>query len=182
MGNKLNIAGQKFGNLSVLQESGESRKDGSVLWCCRCDCGKEVTVRAHWLESGKTKSCGCRRKIPHHWKGCGEISASFWYNQTLHAKSRNRTFTITIGQAWELFQKQNRRCAYTGLKLSFSRNYRDDKISQTASLDRIDSSKGYESGNIQWVHKAINRMKNVLSSEDFKKYCFLVSNPIKDQG
>ena len=37
----------------------------------------------------------------------------------------------------------------------------------TASLDRIDSTKGYVRGNIQWVHKDINWFKR-----DYPKISF----------
>ena len=37
----------------------------------------------------------------------------------------------------------------------------------TASLDRIDSKKGYTIDNIQWVHKDVNKMKMDLQEEDF---------------
>ena len=45
----------------------------------------------------------------------------------------------------------------------------------TASLDRIDSSKGYVKGNIQWVHIAINFMKHSLPEEEFVRWCCLVA-------
>jgi len=45
----------------------------------------------------------------------------------------------------------------------------------TASLDRIDSSKGYVRGNIQWVHIAINFMKHSLPEEEFIRWCCLVA-------
>ena len=41
----------------------------------------------------------------------------------------------------------------------------------TASLDRIDSKKGYIEGNIQWVHKDINRMKWAFNEDYFIKLC-----------
>ena len=46
----------------------------------------------------------------------------------------------------------------------------------TASLDRIDSSKGYIQGNIQWVHKRINQMKWDSEENDFINWCKLVAN------
>lgn len=42
---------------------------------------------------------------------------------------------------------------------------------QTASLDRIDSSKGYIEGNVQWLHKDINRLKINYSDEDLIQIC-----------
>ena len=36
----------------------------------------------------------------------------------------------------------------------------------TASLDRIDSSKGYQPGNVWWVHKRVNRLKNDFSMDE----------------
>ena len=37
----------------------------------------------------------------------------------------------------------------------------------TASLDRIDSKKGYIEGNVQWVHKNVNKMKMDLDEKEF---------------
>ncbi len=39
------------------------------------------------------------------------------------------------------------------------------------SLDRIDNLKGYIEGNVQWVHKRVNVMRNVLSIEEFLSWC-----------
>jgi len=41
----------------------------------------------------------------------------------------------------------------------------------TASVDRIDSSKGYVTGNIQIVHKTVNYMKHTLTQADFLFFC-----------
>lgn len=45
---------------------------------------------------------------------------------------------------------------------------------QTASLDRIDSSKGYIPGNVQWVHKDVNKMKLALSEKRLLELCTLI--------
>jgi hypothetical protein len=46
--------------------------------------------------------------------------------------------------------------------------------------DRIDSSKGYVVGNIQWVHKHINKMKNKYPQDHFIEMCRLVAENNKD--
>lgn len=55
----LDLIGQDFNNLHVLERAG-SRK-GSVYWLCICKCGKTVKVQGSRLKSGHTKSCGCSR-------------------------------------------------------------------------------------------------------------------------
>ena len=50
---------------------------------------------------------------------------------------------------------------------------------QTASLDRIDNSKGYEVGNIQWVHKEINMMRGPLPIDRFIELCGFVADKVK---
>ncbi len=50
-----------------------------------------------------------------------------------------------------------------------NKEYNEGK--QTASLDRIDSSGNYTENNIQWVHKDINKMKNVFSMDQLIEYC-----------
>jgi hypothetical protein len=50
----------------------------------------------------------------------------------------------------------------------------------TASLDRINNSLGYSVDNIQWVHKAINRMKGSMENKLFIKFCEEVVNGQKE--
>lgn len=47
---------------------------------------------------------------------------------------------------------------------------------QTASIDRIDNSKGYIVGNVQWVHKQVNFMKGTMKQKEFIKFCKLISS------
>ena len=60
------------------------------------------------------------------------------------------------------FLKQNKKCALTGSEL---------EINVTASVDRIDSKKGYTKDNVQWVHKKVNLMKGTMSQKDFIETC-----------
>ena len=55
------LQGQRFGRLTVLSVTDES-KNGDRLWLCRCDCGNVKKVRGSCLKSGETKSCGCLAK------------------------------------------------------------------------------------------------------------------------
>lgn len=61
MGRLIDLTGQRFGRLTVLERAGSST-DGHAKWLCRCDCGKTVVVRSEGLKSGKTQSCGCLKK------------------------------------------------------------------------------------------------------------------------
>ena len=51
------LAGQRFGHLTVLRRT--ENRNGRTCWLCRCDCGNEKAVTAHDLKLGKAKSCGC---------------------------------------------------------------------------------------------------------------------------
>jgi hypothetical protein len=50
--------GNKYGRLTVLARV-DNTKGRPIYWRCRCDCGKETTVRGWSLRSGDSKSCGC---------------------------------------------------------------------------------------------------------------------------
>lgn len=56
------ITGQRFGNLVAVKPTGE-RKNGHVIWECKCDCGKTSYARKSSLSSGSVNSCGCSRTI-----------------------------------------------------------------------------------------------------------------------
>ena len=60
--NRKDIKGRRFGRLTVLEETGARDNKHSVIWKCRCDCGKTVEVGYDALVYGNTVSCGCRKK------------------------------------------------------------------------------------------------------------------------
>lgn len=53
----LELTGQKFGQLSVIRQTGKD-KHNNFLWECRCECGNIKEVSGYRLVSGM-KSCGC---------------------------------------------------------------------------------------------------------------------------
>lgn len=109
------------------------------------------------------------------WKGFEEISGSYWGHIKSGAKSRNLEFNITIKYVWDLWKSQNGRCILTNLPIHLPKS-KQDKYRHTASLDRIDSNKGYIKGNVQWVHKDINSLKSNLPQKKFIELCSFVTN------
>lgn len=61
MGKFLDIKGERYGKLVVISETKERDAKGSVIWECKCDCGKSVNVSSNSLRMGTVLSCGCSR-------------------------------------------------------------------------------------------------------------------------
>ena len=55
------LTGQRFGRLIALKPM-EERKNGYIVWECRCDCGNTSQIRGSSLLSGAVLSCGCLRR------------------------------------------------------------------------------------------------------------------------
>jgi len=86
---------------------------------------------------------------------------------------RKIPFTVTPRVLERKFKKQKGLCRFTKLPLSF--DHKKNPGSVQASLDRIDSSKGYIPGNIQWVAGFVNTMKLALSDKEFIMWCKLIA-------
>jgi hypothetical protein len=65
---------------------------------------------------------------------------------------------------------------FSGTPIDFALSLRDSRDHQTASLDRIDNSIGYRINNLQWVHKKLNIMKNVMGNPEFIEWCKMVQH------
>ena len=57
----LDLTGQKFGMLTVLERAGKTPA-GQYTYRCLCDCGNESIARTGCLRGGHTKSCGCKAR------------------------------------------------------------------------------------------------------------------------
>lgn len=170
------LAGQKVEMLLVKDLA--YMKSGRSYWNCVCDCGNEKVICGHSIVRRSAISCGCWNKKK-CWKGVGSLSKTYWSRIVKHASERNLEFSIGMEYAWKLFQKQKCKCALSSVDIvmdrSWSQNTYMGNSVNTASLDRIDSSKGYVKGNVQWVHKTINKMKSNLLESDFINWCSRVS-------
>lgn len=86
---------------------------------------------------------------------------------------------ITLYDLKDQWEKQFGICPYTGWQLKTiqlaSQSYRSTKTPDTASVDRIDSSKGYIVGNIQFVSYMANVAKNTFHEDELIKFCKAVA-------
>lgn len=163
----LNI-NDKIGLLTIKYIKNINNKNYAI---CQCDCGKSCNKRIDIIHKLKNANCGC---MPFWKSNCvGLISKTFFYRIKYDAKRRHLEFKLTIEYIWSLYEKQNKNCALTGVPITFGIKGAHERGS--ASLDRIDSSIGYIEGNVQWVHKDINRMKLDLNEKEFIKYCKLIA-------
>ncbi len=170
------VIGQAFSHWKVLDLTFTLTPRGrrSYLALCRCACGSEKLVMVSSLRAGRSTSCGCNKERYEKTRGSRstqftgyeEISGTRWSKIRRGALRRGLPFRIAIEEAWALFVSQGRCCALTGEPLQFDR-----RKGFLASLDRIDPSKGYTLGNVQWVSKTVNIMRNVLSIPEFVGLC-----------
>ena len=69
----------------------------------------------------------------------------------------------------QLFQRQSGCCAISGIKMTWGHG--NGRQNTHVSIDRIDSARGYEVGNIQLVCLVVNLMKRELPMGEFLRWC-----------
>jgi len=163
-----NLKNKKFGRLVAIKTCG-SDKHHNKMWLCKCECGKKIKTNTQNLITGDTRSCGCIK-----FKFI-DIMPRYCYTRLKGIILRNgKQFNLSAKFLCNLYKKQNGKCALSGLKIIFAPRW--NRLSeQTASLDRIDSKKGYTKNNVQWVHKDINFMKQEYPQDLFLFYCKKIS-------
>lgn len=89
---------------------------------------------------------------------------------------------ITLEYMKQIFDSQCGRCPYTGWKLLLPKSTKDviKLTPDRASLDRIDSSKGYIEDNIQFVSWAAQVAKHTFTEEELIHFCKSVAEYRKD--
>lgn len=161
-------------------------KNHCIEWLVECDCGRN----RRWIQgNGLTdisKSFECsqcaaekRGKLQSMSNGrVGDLSLTRFTRIKRSAKVRGIEFNLTIEYLWNLFISQKQICSITGDFIQSIEN---------ASLDRIDSSKGYVPGNVQWVTCQANLSKHTMSMDELYTFCRKVLNhsnqqPVNNSG
>lgn len=171
------LSGERIGKIQVISHS--HSKGSRHYWNCRCDCGRDFVTTFQIKD--KIQSCRhCHKgvgKNHYAWKGCGDLPRDIYNTYRHGAEDRDLCFEVSIEHLWDLFEKQEGKCAMTGWPIAFNKEYRK-KNSRTASLDRIDSTQGYIEGNLQWVHRDINKLKKNMDNDRFIELCIAVSKQL----
>ena len=113
-----------------------------------------------------SKHAGCRQN---------EYSSFRYFINKSKSRKKYENSNIDLQYLKELWEKQNGICPYTNLKMLLPKNTLDYHSKKSccpkrASLDRIDSTKGYIKGNVEFICYAINLAKNSFTREEMKKF------------
>lgn len=178
MKNKINLIGQKFTRLFVIEERISPNYKG-IKWKCICDCGNETIVNsANDLLTGNTKSCGCLRS---------EIMSKNATKRNFNNRKfepkiavANRVFKaeysdgdLTLEQFLDLSQQN---CHYCNKSPSNKRKINNKKSSEYYNnnanfiyngLDRIDNSLPHHFANCVPCCKYCNYAKRERNYQEF---------------
>jgi hypothetical protein len=126
-------------------------------------CGRKCSGKHNSKNLGE-HLCDYKKIIGY--KRSGDELSVFRYHFR-NIKKRNKEINITIYDLKEQWDLQNGICIFSGIKLDISskNKNRDKNPIYLASLDRINSEKGYVKDNIRWVSRPINWMKNEMNDE-----------------
>lgn len=171
--------GYEFGTWTVI--SSPKNINGQLRYLVKCNCGNTRYMPANQIMN------------PNKYNKCLRCSSgniyynfreSFLHNIKRNALNRNKEFSkdLTPEYLYSLLESQDFKCALTGdLLLPEDGSLDHIRKELPLSLDRIDSSKGYIVGNVQWVTKRANIIKGDMNYEDLLKECNKIINHANQQ-
>jgi len=173
MSRRLDLVGQKFGKLRVLEFAG-SDKRGQTLWVCRCDCDVESRVVVHGkdLRSGHTTSCGC------YSKSLFAVVCKRGTHGDAVGRHRSKEYRAWLAMRERCYSPKRsgyERYGGRGIRVcdrwlhSFESFLADvgraPDDSRKWSVDRIENDGNYDPGNVRWATKSEQRKNQSRNKE-----------------
>ena len=92
-----------------------------------------------------------------------------WRKNSKYKRKIDESYNLTFDEKKNLWETQKGLCALTGIPMTHISG--KGNVMSNASIDRINSSKGYEINNVQLVMWCVNRAKGEMSTTDFVAMC-----------
>jgi len=166
MGQLVNLIGQTFGRLTVIEKTDKRGSSGAVFWKCLCSCGKLKDVSSSCLRGNQTKSFGCLFL---------EDAAAKGRAKRKHGMTETSTYRSWGGMKQRCHNPKNHKYhLYGAIGItvcddwfnSFEKFFEDmGECPEGMSIDRIDVTKGYSKENCRWAtqkQQQNNRRDNVI--------------------
>ena len=143
-------------------------KNPDRLWYCSLSCAgiKNKNSLGKHLAVGNPKSLVSNNRRT-------KLTEFKWFMRVI--RQRSKAFNIDEAYLKTLWEGQGGKCPLTGWDLTLPKHscdwYSDDNKHVRASLDRIDSSKGYIKDNVRFIAVIANYCKNSFSDDEVKLFC-----------
>ncbi len=147
------------------REHRRSIKQGRKSFCSRKCCGKTNIVN---IPEDKRSDYDISQHASNRKDEFSEVRTHL-----RRVKGRNKEYDIELQDLLDQWNIQKGVCPYSKIELKAPSKGKNNPIT-TASLDRIDSNKGYVKGNIQFVSTAINYMKAQMTHEETMELCAII--------
>lgn len=156
----INLAGQQFGNWTVIKRVETNKRN--IHWYCVCDCGNEGIIAGHKLNNGKTRSCGCSKKShglsDHKFYNTWYLMIYRCFNASCKKYQYYGGRGITVCDEW----KNNPKSFLDWCDLQ-------EPIPENYSLDRINNEKNYCPDNCRFASKkeqVLNRNMTIWTENE----------------
>lgn len=179
---RVDLNGQKFGLLRPFEFLGGP----SSTWRCQCSCGRTHEVASVCLRDGRSRSCGCLKRI------AGFIFRTF--------ASERISWAAMLSRCQNTSHKNYAKYGGRGITVCerWSGNHgflaflgdMGQKPTPAHTIDRRDNTKGYEPDNCRWAtpkEQAANRCNNTVATingdtKTVPEWCRITGVPVHIAG
>lgn len=167
-GRYIDLAGQKFGKLTVIERIDHTTVRGNVIkkWKCECDCGsgKEVLATTTQLRNGSKKSCGC---VPGETRSMSKEDMNEWDELYQYVRKNLMGYDDEQSLSKEMVLRLKglrHNKYYENRKITDTANYSYELILMTCKFCRMDIERGINGKTFRSEMAKLNYIAKIIEN------------------